>query len=371
MANVQCMTTDLRVGIIGVGWGSLVLAPAFRVAPGYEVAALCSRREDRVRAAGEKLGVADTSTDWRALVERDDLDVIAVCTPTPLHHEQTIAALRAGKHVLCEKPVALDPVQAREMVEVANETGLANAVNFEGRWLRERLPVWEMVRDGYLGDPYLARVVTDADYWHPTRGLQAEWMYRRDEGGGYLLGLASHDIDYLTALFGPPVAVCADVATMLRERTRADGSTLEVTADDTSTVLLRMANGARCVVSTSMMAPLTDSRTLVVHGSAGTITVDGHVQGDETNTSISAGRIGDDGLRSVPLSNREPASDVEIPKRRSGEAVRALALMLEDWKPAFTGGATPVPDLAQGYLVARVVEAARRSSDGGGWVDLA
>ncbi len=363
------MVSDLRVGVIGVGWGSLVLAPAFGVARGYEVVALCSRQRERVSAAAEKLGIGRTTTDWRELVHSEDVDVVAVCTPTALHHEQTIEALRAGKHVLCEKPVALDPEQAREMAEVAAETGLQNAVNFEGRWLRERLPVWDLVRDGYLGDPYVARVLTTADYWHPSRALQSEWMYRQDEGGGYLLGLASHDIDYLSALFGPPVAVCADVVTSLPTRRRPDGSTLAVTADDTSTVLLRMAGGARCVISVTMMGLGMDVRTFEAYGSEGTILVDGHVQGDASNTALRGGRNGAP-LAAIELSAREPDSDVEIPKRRSGEAVRALALMLEDWLPAFSGAATPVPDLAQGYLVARVVDAARRSSDGAGWVSI-
>ncbi|MCW2527061.1 MAG: putative Myo-inositol 2-dehydrogenase [Pseudonocardiales bacterium] len=363
------MTKDIRVGVIGVGWGSLVLAPAFNVVRGFEVVALCSQREERVRAAGEKLGIADVTTDWRALVERDDLDLIAICTPTPLHHEQAIAAMRAGKHVLCEKPVAQDPDEAREMYEVAEETGAVNGVNFEGRWLRERLPVWEMVRDGYIGDPYLARVVTSADYWHPTRTLQSEWMYDRDAGGGYLLGLASHDVDFLSALFGEPVAVCADVQTSLSTRTRADGSTLNVTADDTSNVIMRMAGGGSCLISTTMMAPGVDSRVLEIYGSKGTIIVEGQVQGGPTTTFVKAGQVGED-LHQVELSRRMPDSDVEIPQRRSGEAVRALSLMLEDWLPAFEGKPTDVPDLKQGWRVAQVVDAARRSSDGAGWVTL-
>jgi predicted dehydrogenase len=361
---------QLRVGVIGVGWGSLVLAPAFNVVKGYEVVALCSRQPERVQAAADKLGIAETTTDWRQLVARDDLDLIAICTPTPLHHEQTIAALRAGKHVLCEKPVALDPMQAQQMYEVAEETGLVNGVNFEGRWLRERLPVWERVREGYLGDPYFARVTSSADYWHPTRSLQSEWMYSREAGGGYLLGLASHDVDFLSALFGPPVAVCADVQTSLASRTRPDGSVLDVTADDTSTVLLRFGSGASCVISTTMMAPLTDSRVVEIYGSEGTIIVDGHIQGNETNTFIRAGRIGESSLQTVPLSDREPDSDAEIPKRRAGEAIRALSLMLEDWLPAFAGQPTSVPDLRQGWRVAQVVDAARRSSDGAGWVQI-
>jgi predicted dehydrogenase len=350
----------------------LVLAPAFEVASGFEVAGLCSRRQERVEAAAQKVGIAagDTTTDWRSLVARDDIDVVAVCTPTPLHHEQTVVALRAGKHVLCEKPVALDTDQARSMYETAAETGRVTAVNFEGRWLRERLRVWEMVREGYLGDPYVGRVVTSADFWHPSRPLQSEWMYSRDEGGGYLLGLASHDIDYLSALFGEPVAVCADVATSVRERRRPDGSSVHVTADDTSTVLLRMSSGARCIISTTTTGALTDSRTFEGYGSAGSIVVDGRIQGDATNTFIRAGRVGDEALAPTPLSDREPRSDVPIPRRRAGEAIRALALMLEDWLPAFQGLSTPVPDLKQGWVVARTVEAAQRSSEGGGWVEL-
>jgi predicted dehydrogenase len=359
---------NLRVGVIGVGWGSLVLAPAFAVAPGYDVVALCSRNEDRVVAAGAKLGITDTTTDWRAMVARGDLDVIAVCTPTPLHHEQTLAALRAGKHVLCEKPVALDSAQAREMYEVAEESGLVTGVNFEGRWLRERLPVWELVQNGFLGDAYVARVTSTADYWHPVRPLQSEWMYSRSDGGGYLLGLASHDIDYLSALFGPPEAVCADVTTTLPKRTRPDGSELAVTADDTSTLLLRMRNGLHAVVSTSMMAPATDRRTLELYGSDGGIVVEGHIQG-AADTTVRAVRTGGE-WADVPLSTREPDSPVEIPARRAGAAIRALALMLEDWRPAFAGLPTQVPDLRQGWLVARVVEAARASSDGAGWVTI-
>ena len=98
----------IRVGIIGVGWGSIVQTPAFRAVPEFEVAALCSRQPERVEAAAAQLGIDSTSTDWREFVRRDDLDLISVCTPVKLHAEQTIAAVEAGKHVLCEKPVAVD-----------------------------------------------------------------------------------------------------------------------------------------------------------------------------------------------------------------------------------------------------------------------
>ena len=154
----------------------------------------------------------------------------------------------------------------------------------------------------------------------------------------------------------------------MTERARPDGSTLTVTADDTSTVLLRLRSGVHAVISTTMMAPMTDRRALELYGSDGAIVVEGHIQGAQ-DTSLRAAKTGGEWV-DLPLSTREPHSDVEIPKRRAGEAIRALALMLEDWLPAFSGRHTPVPDLRQGWLVARVVEAARMSSDGAGWVEI-
>src|SRR5215207_6994892 len=87
----------LRVGVIGVGWGSHVQVPGFRAADGYEPVALCARTPERLERVAGKLGIADTSTDWESFVTRDDLDVISVATPTALHHEMTLAALESGK----------------------------------------------------------------------------------------------------------------------------------------------------------------------------------------------------------------------------------------------------------------------------------
>lgn len=361
----------IRVGIIGVGWGSLVLVPAFRAVPEYEVAAICSRRPERVAEVGAKLDIADTSTDWEAFVQRDDLDVIAVCTPTDLHAEQSIAAMRAGKDVICEKPVAMSGAQALEMLRVAEETGRRHAVNFEGRWLPDRYAVWDLVQQGFLGDPYLARVTTLGPLWHPSRHLQSEWMYKVDQGGGYLMGLSSHDIDYLCALFGRPVAVSADVRTSVPTRTREDGSTLEVTADDTSTLLLRFESGLSATITSSMIALGIDSRRVELYGSDASLTLDGVLMGTPEQSTLEGYRLDSEDKSVLPLSARQVRSGVEIPARRAGSAILALALMLEDWLPAFDGEATPtVPSLYDGWVTQSVVDAARRSSAGEGWVEL-
>jgi predicted dehydrogenase len=376
------MTDQLRVGVIGVGWGSMVQVPAFRAAGGYEVAALCSRRADRVAAAGERLGVEDVSTDWERFVRRPDLDIISVCTPTDLHRAQVLGAIGAGKHVLCEKPVALDSGQAAEMADAADAAGVATAVCFENRWGREKLAVWREVSEGLLGSPYFARVAIAADYFHPVRPLMSEWMYRLADGGGYLLGMASHDIDYLYCLFGVPEAVCADVRATIPVRTRADGSAFSADADDTASLLLRWESGVRALISLTTVGLHSGSRyRFEAFGSGGTAEIDGTVFGG----AVRAGRVGEEGLRELSLSDASVSDPSAIPATgRRSAPIRALALMLERWLPQVrgsggTGVAAPyagysptpgVPTLRDGLVVQRVIDAARRSSDGAGWVSL-
>jgi predicted dehydrogenase len=364
------VSAPIRVGIIGVGWGTVVQTPAFRAVPEFEVAALCSRRPESVAAAGEKLGIEDTSTDWREFVRRDDLDLISVCTPVALHADQTIAAVEAGKHVLCEKPVAVDAGEARRMLDAAESAGVAHAVCFENRYDSMRFALREAIAAGALGDPYFARAHTSADYWHPTRGLQSEWMYRLDEGGGYLMGMSSHDIDFVCDVFGEPAEVCADIRCTVPERTREDGTSFAVDADDTSVVILRMKSGMDALISCSAVAFGANSRELELFGSGGRISLGGGVQ--EGASEMLAHRVGDDVPHAIEPSTRAIRSGAELPKRRAAVSIRSMALMLEDWLPAFSGLPTPgVPTLRDGMLVQSVIDAARRSSAGAGWVALA
>ncbi|WP_375486406.1 Gfo/Idh/MocA family protein, partial [uncultured Jatrophihabitans sp.] len=265
------MSSNLRVGIIGTGWGSLVHAPAYGIVDGFEVVALCARDPQRLARAAESAGVADTETDWQSFVRRDDLDVVSVAAPVELHHSMTLAALAAGKHVLCEKPLAVTAAQAQDMVHAAENSGKVTATCFELRWAADRLPVWDMVRAGYLGAPYFSRLVQSASYWHPSHKPQSPWMYDVDQGGGYLAGMLSHDIDWICTMFGEPLEVCADVHTSIPSITLADGSTIDVTADDTTTLILRLAGGARAEVSASVVGAHTAGWRFEAFGADGTI----------------------------------------------------------------------------------------------------
>lgn len=355
----------LRVGIIGTGWGALVHTPAYQLVDGYEVTAICARREESVRAAGSDLGIADTSTDWRSFVARDDLDVISVASLVHQHHEMVLAALAAGKHVICEKPLASSAAQAAEMAAAAAESGRVTACCFEMRYKPERIAVLEAFRSGVIGAPYTLRLHESADYWHPSRRLQFEWMYRRAEGGGYLHGLMSHDIDYVLAMLGTPTAVCAEVHTSIPTRTKPDGTTLKVDADDSSALLLRFASGAVAFLTCSVVGLGVRGCDLQIFGESATLT--------STTCGVPAAELRRPSAdpQELPPSQRMPRSGRPLPDRKAAGEIRAMALMLEDLLPAFDGEQVgSVATFHDGWQVERVIEAAHHSAEGAGWVQL-
>ncbi|MEB3062724.1 Gfo/Idh/MocA family protein [[Mycobacterium] zoologicum] len=353
----------LRVGVVGVGWGAHVQVPGFRAAAGFEPVALCARTPDRLDRVATKLGISDTSTDWQSFVTREDLDVISVATPTVLHRDMTLAALDAGKAVLCEKPLAGDLDAARDMVRAARKSSRPTACCFENRWNPDWLAVADKVRSGFLGKQYLARVSRSASYWHPTHPPQARWMYERDQGGGYLAGMLVHDLDFLCSVLGRPLSVCAEVRTSEPIRELPDGETLHITADDTAAVLMRMESGLTVVLSVTVMGAHADHYRLELFGADGTIIGDG----DLRSTGYLAGTAAAGGLSPLAVAEREPAYPEHLPKGLAGHASRAMALMLEDWQPAFDGAPSAAATFDDGLLSLAVIDAARRSAEGGGW----
>src|SRR4051812_3333709 len=122
------MTSSSRkIGVVGVGFGAQVYVPAFR-SEGWDVAAICSRSSDKATHAAQAGGIRDVHTDPMEMIRRDDLDAIAIASPPNAHRDLAIAALQAGKHVLCEKPFAMNAQEGREMCDAAQTSGLTAMV---------------------------------------------------------------------------------------------------------------------------------------------------------------------------------------------------------------------------------------------------
>src|SRR5688572_17903332 len=141
----------LRIGVAGVGFGSAVHIPAFQ-SEGLDVVAVCSRRAERAEETAQRFGIERTFTDYDEMLQLDGLDAVSIATPPALHHEMSLAALRAGKHVICEKPFALNTAQALEMRQAAAASGLTAMIAHEFRYASARMRVKELLDEGYIGD---------------------------------------------------------------------------------------------------------------------------------------------------------------------------------------------------------------------------
>jgi predicted dehydrogenase len=302
--------------------------------------------------------------DRERFVQRDDLDVIVVATPADLHAPMAIAAARAGKHVLCEKPIGRSAAEAAAMVEAADSAGVATAMGYEMRWYPERAAVAGLVHGGFLGDQHLAHISQTAPMYRPAYASPAQWKLILEQGGGYIGAVVTHELDYLRWLFGEPEAVSADLRTEFPERELPDGTRFRATAEDACAILIRFAGGMLAVASGSAVSIHATPYRFDATGSAGTICYTMTPTGPEgyTATAPSERRPLTPPAR-MPRSGRLP--DPAAPNQRN---VVATALLLEDWLPALAGDPSPVPTVRDGLRVQRIIDAARASAAGGGWV---
>ena len=200
---------NLRIGIIGVGGiAEVAHMPGYQAA-GAEIRGVATSRPDEVRAVAQRFGVRYIDTDYHTLVARDDIDAVSVCVPTALHEEVVIAALEAGKHVLCEKPPGIAAVQAERMHEAALRADRHLCYALSARFSPAAKKARALALADRFGVVYAARAS-----WMRRRGNPAGWFTQRAfAGGGALIDMGVHGLDLAWWLMGNPVPVAASGAT--------------------------------------------------------------------------------------------------------------------------------------------------------------
>ena len=205
----------LRIGVLGTGWGTRISVPALR-AEGWHVAALWSRNAERAEKQAAESGIPFATNDASALINRPDIDAVTIVTPTPTHHDICLEALAAGKHVLCEKPMAMHAGEAEAMVAAAESAGVTAMINFEFRFTPQRLHVQRLLAEGYLGGLRHGMVEL---YWAPPLAeRELNWRSQAVMGGGVLNEHGSHYIDALHQWLGDIRSVSARVETFVPQR---------------------------------------------------------------------------------------------------------------------------------------------------------
>ncbi len=264
------MASKLRVGVVGTGFGRQVQIPAFRAHPRVELVAVAGSSLEKARAVADRFGIPHAFGDAAALA-RMDLDLVGIATPPRLHLSETLAALAAGRHVLCEKPMALTATEAEQMLREAETRRRVHVMDFELRFNPNRRKVKTLIDSGFIGRPRHALMTLVG----LVRVMPWTWWSDAEQGGGILGALGSHQIDLLRYWLGEITAVLGVTRTFTRTRPDADtGAGREVTADDFSTFTLEFAGGALGTVLVSAAAAHPRGPRLEVWGDEGTLALD-------------------------------------------------------------------------------------------------
>ena len=280
----QTPSRPLGVAMIGYAFMGRAHSQAWRTVgaafdvPAVERRVVVGRDEQAVAEAATRLGWQEHTTDWRAAIAREDVDIVDICTPGFLHAEIAIAALEAGKHVLCEKPLANDAEEAAAMVEAARAARARGQVAALGHTYR-RVPALRRARD-LVAEGRLGRILqVRASYlqdWLVDENAGMSWRLRAETAGSGALGdIGSHAIDQIQFVTGQAVtAVRGRLATIVPERPGRDGPE-QVTVDDAAWATLELDGGALASVEASRMATgRKNALELEVYGTQGALRFD-------------------------------------------------------------------------------------------------
>lgn len=354
----------VRVGIVGTSWWAEgMYLPALQNHPHGQIVAACGRDPARTAAFAQKWNLPLAFTNWQQMIASGEIDALIVATPNSEHHPITMAALDAGLHVLCEKPLALNAAQALEMAQKAHAVGVKHMVAFTHRWLPVMRYAKHLLEDGFIGQPYHLNM-----RYYGGGGRRTEYRWRSDAhaaGSGVLMDLGSHWLHYARWFFGE--------ITGLSCRLDAHTERETPTADETALITVKFRNGAVGSLMVSMIAwEGTDhhqTQRFDFHGSDGTL----YLTNDwDTVQEIRGVKSGQFGVQFLEL----PETFWDGTRRDTVRATNAAVFntretMARAWLTAIAEDLPCAPDFHEGARVQQLLDAATFSAaNASQWVEV-
>lgn len=354
------MSKTLKIGIIGCGGiANGKHMPSLKKQKQAEMVAFCDIIPERAEQAAADFGAegAKVYTDFRELLKDGGLDVIHVCTPNDSHAEITIASLEAGKHVMCEKPMAKTAAQAKDMLDAAKRTGKKLTIGYQNRFRNDSLYLKEMCENGELGDVYFGKALAVRRRAVPTWGV---FLDEEKQGGGPLIDIGTHALDLTLWLMDnyKPKSVMGSTFHKLGGRENAANAfgpwdPKEFKVEDSAFGFITMSNGATIVLESSWALNVVETgeaKTILAGTEGGADMKDGlRINGEkmsrlyETKVDLSAGGVAFYSGSSENEADREARLWIEA--------------VLEDKEP--------VVKPEQAYVVTQVLEAIYESAKTG------
>lgn len=362
----------LRVAMIGYAFMGKAHSHAWRTVgaffdvPAIEQRVLVGRHAGQVTAAAARYGWAEAATDWREVVARDDIDIVDICAPGWLHADIAVAALRAGKHVLVEKPLANTVEEAERMAAAAREAraqGVVSMVGFTYRRVPALAYAQRLIAEGRLGAIREVRASYLQD-WLADAQTPMTWRLRREAAGSGALGdIASHAIDQVQFLTGDAVVeVSGRLHTFVERRPGPDGPE-DVTVDDAAWATLSLGSGAIASVEVSRVATgRKNSLRIEVYGTGGALAFDLERPSelDFHDGSVPAEEAGF--RRIVVTEPGHPYMDAWWPPGHVIGWEHAFTHEVRDFLAAIRDGGDPSPSFEEGLQVQRVLAAVEESA---------
>ncbi len=271
---------EVGIGMMGYGFMGKAHTNAFKTIPYMiypppaipKLVAIAGRDEEAVKEATRRYGYEKHYTNWQDLIRDDRVQLFDNGAPNDFHLEPTIAAARAGKHVLCEKPLGRTAKEAAEMMETVAKTGVKHMVGFNYRYVPAIRQAYELIRSGKLGEIYHFRAVYLQE-WIMDPNFPMVWRLDKARAGSGTLGdLGAHVIDLARFLVGEPRRVSAMMKTFIPERPLPDGTMAEVTVDDACVSLIEFENGGLGTIESSRFcAGRKNHQVIEINGSKGSL----------------------------------------------------------------------------------------------------
>ncbi|MEV4952924.1 Gfo/Idh/MocA family protein [Paenarthrobacter nitroguajacolicus] len=368
--------SPLGVAVIGYAFMGKAHSNAWRnVAsffdvPAFEQKVLVGRDATQVAEAAAKYGWAESATDWRSVIERDDIHVVDICAPGWMHAEIATAALEAGKHVLVEKPLANTIGEAELMTAAAAKArarGVQSMIGFNYRRVPALALARELIAEGRLGTVRHIRAAYLQD-WLTDAESPMTWRLRKETAGSGALGdIASHAIDQILYLLDDAVTeVSGRLQTFVDQRPGADGPAgglEDVTVDDAAWVNLSLASGAIASVEASRVATgQKNSLRLEIYGSLGSLTFDLENL-NELNFMDTTVPVREQGFRRILVNEPEhPYLGAWWPQGHIIGWEHTFTHQIRDFLTAIAAGEAPSPSFEEGLNVQHILAAVEESA---------
>jgi predicted dehydrogenase len=381
---------ELGVAMIGHAFMGAAHSQAWRVAPHFfdlpvrpVMRVVVGRDAERARTAAERLGWQESADDWRAVLARDDVDVVDICTPGDSHAEIAVAALGAGKHVICEKPLANSVAEAEQMTEAAGRaaaTGVLAMVGFTYRRVPAVALARQLVAEGRIGDVRHVRAQYLQD-WIADPEAPLSWRLDKEKAGSGALGdIGAHIVDLTQHITGLAIGeVSGQLETFVKERPVATAHTGlsgaagtergPVTVDDAAVFLARFAGSSALGVyeATRFATGRKNAIRIEVNGSRGSLAFD--FEDMNVLELFDAGEPAETaGFRRILVTDPEhPYVAAWWPAGHGLGYEHGFTHQVVDFVRAVAAGKQPTPSFADGLAVQRVLDAVETSSETRTW----